>query len=108
MTLRPRPARTVAGLTAAGLLLSACGGDGDGAETTEIDFYYPIAVGGPLESVIDGYIEQFEEENPDVSVTPVYSGDYEQTLASVQSATQAGNPPALTVLGANKDRKSVV
>ncbi|GAB3700573.1 ABC transporter substrate-binding protein [Nocardiopsis oceani] len=89
-----------AGATALGLMLASCGGDGDSG-AVEIDFYYPIAVGGPLESVIDGYIEQFEDENPDVEVTPVYSGDYEQTLASVQSATQAGNPPALTVLGAN-------
>ncbi|WP_460750671.1 ABC transporter substrate-binding protein [Nocardiopsis oceani] len=95
-----RSMSAAAGATALGLMLASCGGDGDSG-AVEIDFYYPIAVGGPLESVIDGYIEQFEDENPDVEVTPVYSGDYEQTLASVQSATQAGNPPALTVLGAN-------
>ena len=95
-----RSMSAAAGATALGLMLASCGGDGDSG-AVEIDFYYPIAVGGPLESVIDGYIEQFEDENTGVEVTPVYSGDYEQTLASVQSATQAGNPPALTVLGAN-------
>lgn len=95
-----RSAPAVSALTAAGLLLSACGGGDGDSDAVEIEFYFPIAVGGPLESVISGYIDQFEDENSDISVTPVYSGDYEQTLASVQSATQAGNPPALTVLNA--------
>ena len=92
-------ARTVlAGTTAAVLTLSACGADGGEDGVTEIDFYYPIAVGGPLESVMDGYIDQFNSEHDDIEVTPVYSGDYDQTLASVQSAVQAGNAPAATVL----------
>lgn len=83
--------------TVAGIALTACGGEDSGG-VTEIDFYYPIAVGGPLESVMDGYIEDFNSEHDDIEVTPVYSGDYEQTLASVQSAAQAGSTPAVTVL----------
>lgn len=93
----------IAGLSAASLLLVSCG-DGtqvDADEGVEIDFYYPIEVGGPLESVIDGYIDQFHQQHPDISVTPVYSGSYEQTMASVQAASQAGNTPAVTVLGSN-------
>lgn len=96
-----RRLRLAAGLTAVGLALSACGDSADGAsdaESVEIDFYYPIQVGGPLESVMDGYIEEFNQQHENITVTPVYSGNYEQTLASVQSATQAGNAPALTVL----------
>ncbi|WP_146340598.1 ABC transporter substrate-binding protein [Nesterenkonia sp. NBAIMH1] len=88
-----------AGLAAVALTFTACGGDDGGDDdVVSIDFYYPIAVGGPLESVMDGYIEQFNEEHDEYEVTPVYSGDYEQTLASVQSAAQAGNAPAATVL----------
>ncbi|GAA1825525.1 ABC transporter substrate-binding protein [Nesterenkonia flava] len=98
-----RPSRSLsalAGLTTAGLLLSACSGEAEGgsSDVLEIDFYYPIAVGGPLEAVMDGYIDQFNEEHDDIEVTPVYTGDYEQTLASVQAASQAGNTPALAVL----------
>lgn len=101
MLLHPsrRTAPLVATVAATGLLLSSCGAATED-ENVEIEFYFPIAVGGPLEGAIGGYVDQFEDENPDISVTPVYSGDYEQTLASVQSATQAGNPPALTVLNA--------
>ncbi|GAA1825536.1 ABC transporter substrate-binding protein [Nesterenkonia flava] len=90
--------KTAAGLAAAALLLTSCGGEAEADDVIEIDFYYPINVGGPLESVVDGFIEQFHEEHEDIRVTPVYSGDYDQTLSSVQAATQAGNPPALTVL----------
>ncbi len=89
--------KAVAGVSALGLLLAACGSESSDG-TVEIDFYYPIAVGGPLESVMNDYIDRFEEANENIRVTPVYSGDYDQTLASVQSASQAGNQPALSVL----------
>ncbi|HHV21454.1 MAG TPA: hypothetical protein GXZ30_07965 [Propionibacterium sp.] len=63
-SFRMRLGAAVAGLTAA-LMLAACGG-GTGAagddDQVAIDFYYPIEVGGPLESVIDGYIEQFHDQ----------------------------------------------
>lgn len=91
-------ARSVAGCTVGGLLLTACGGGGEDDGVVEIDFYYPISVGGPLESTIEGFVEDFHDQHEDIRVTPVYSGDYEQNLASVQSAVQASNPPALTVL----------
>ncbi|MDR8018775.1 ABC transporter substrate-binding protein [Nesterenkonia aerolata] len=96
--LHRRHLSIVAGLSALGLALSSCGGGAEDGDQVSIDFYYPIAVGGPLEETIDGYIEQFEEENSHIDVTAVYSGDYDQTLASVQSASQAGNMPALSVL----------
>jgi hypothetical protein len=38
------------------------------AEPTEISFYYPIAVGGPITKIIDGYAADFEKANPDVKV----------------------------------------
>ncbi|MEA3070804.1 MAG: sn-glycerol 3-phosphate transport system substrate-binding protein, partial [Alphaproteobacteria bacterium] len=31
---------------------------------TEIIFYYPVAVGGPITKTIDGYAADFEKENP--------------------------------------------
>jgi len=44
---------------------------------TELTFYYPIAVGGPLTKVIDGYAAEFEKQNPGVKVKPIYAGNYD-------------------------------
>ena len=35
---------------------------------TEISFYYPVAVGGPIAKIIDGFAEGFMKENPGINV----------------------------------------
>jgi sn-glycerol 3-phosphate transport system substrate-binding protein len=65
---------------------------------TEISFYYPVAVGGPITKIIDGYAAQFEKENPGIKVKPVYSGTYQESIVKVLTATKAGDPPVLSVL----------
>ena len=50
------------------------------AQTVQkLTFYYPIAVGGPLQTIMDGYCKDFQKETG-IAVEPVYSGDYSQTL----------------------------
>lgn len=44
-----------------------------------IDFYYPIAVDGPLTEVIQGYADDFMAENPGIIINPTYTGSYSQT-----------------------------
>ena len=68
------------------------------AEDVSLTLYYPIAVGGPLTGVIDGMIEAFEAENPDVDVTAIYSGNYDDTRVRALSAIQSGEPAQLSVL----------
>jgi len=65
---------------------------------TEISFFFPIAVGGPITKVIDGYAADFEKENPGISVKPIYAGTYVETLTKALTAHKAGNPPVLSVL----------
>ncbi|MET3924228.1 ABC transporter substrate-binding protein [Devosia sp. 2618] len=65
---------------------------------TVVDFYYPIQVGGPLATVIEGYVAQFEAANPDINVVPVYSGNYQDTTTKALTAAKSGNPPAVAVL----------
>lgn len=48
-----------------------------------IDFYYPIAVDGPLTEVIDGYAAEFMEANPGVVINPTYTGSYTQTRETI-------------------------
>ena len=61
-------------------------------------FFYPVGVAGPLVKVINGMVEKFEKENPDVDVEPVYAGNYNQTMQKVQTAVLGGNPPDIAVV----------
>ncbi|MFC0384064.1 ABC transporter substrate-binding protein [Muricoccus vinaceus] len=65
---------------------------------TELSFFYPVAVGGTITRVIDGYAADFSRENPDIKVMPVYAGTYQETLVKVLTAHKSGTPPTLSVL----------
>src|SRR5579872_5288785 len=64
----------------------------------EISFYFPIAVGGPITKIIDGYARDFMLANPTIKVTPIYAGTYQDTLTKAQTALKAGTGPQLAVL----------
>ena len=66
--------------------------------TTEISFYFPVAVGGPITKIIDGYAADFQRENPSIKVTPIYAGTYQDTLTKAQTALKANSGPQLAVL----------
>ena len=65
---------------------------------TELTMYYPIAVGGPLTDVIDGMIDGFESEHPDVKVNAIYAGNYDDTRLRAVSAIKSGEPAQLSVM----------
>jgi len=65
---------------------------------TEVTFYYPVAVGGPITKIIDGYCEQFEKENPGIKVKPVYSGTYQESIVKALTADKGGTPPTTAIL----------
>lgn len=65
---------------------------------TELTMYYPIAVGGALTEVVDGIVADFETANPDISVTAVYSGNYDDTRVRALSALNSGEPAQLSVM----------
>ena len=66
--------------------------------TTEIEFYFPVAVGGPITRIIDGYVADFMKENPDIKVKPVYAGSYVDTLTKAVTATKAGQGPQMALV----------
>jgi sn-glycerol 3-phosphate transport system substrate-binding protein len=66
--------------------------------TTEISFYYPVAVGGPITKLIDTMAADFEKDNPSIKVKPIYAGTYQETLVKLITAHKSGNPPALSVV----------
>jgi sn-glycerol 3-phosphate transport system substrate-binding protein len=65
---------------------------------TEISFYYPVAVGGPITKIIDGLAADFEKENPGIKVKPIYAGTYQETIVKALTAHKAGDPPVTSVL----------
>ena len=65
---------------------------------TELTMYYPIAVGGALTDVIDGMIDGFEAEHPDVKVNAIYAGNYDDTRLRAVSAIKSGDPAQLSVM----------
>ncbi len=67
-------------------------------QVTEISFYFPVAVGGPITKIIDGYAADFQRENPGIKVTPIYAGTYQDTLTKAQTALKAGSGPQMAVL----------
>ncbi|MCD0417318.1 ABC transporter substrate-binding protein [Rubrivivax sp. JA1024] len=88
---------TIARLTlAASLAISAFGVSA--ASATEVTFYYPVAVGGPITKIIDGYAAEFTKAHPDITVKPVYTGSYQDSVVKAITAAKAGNAPDIAIL----------
>jgi sn-glycerol 3-phosphate transport system substrate-binding protein len=88
--------QTLAG--AAALALAGTAPLAHAQAATEISFYYPVAVGGPITKLIDAYAADFTKENPSIKVTPIYAGSYQDTIVKALTAHKAGNPPVTSVL----------
>ena len=65
---------------------------------TEVSFYYPVAVGGPITKIIDGYAASFEKENPGIKLKPIYSGSYQESITKALTAVKSGEPPVMSIL----------
>jgi sn-glycerol 3-phosphate transport system substrate-binding protein len=68
------------------------------ARALDLSFYFPVAVGGPITKIIDGYAADFTKENPDITVKPVYAGTYQDTITKVLTALKSGEPPHIAVI----------
>ena len=65
---------------------------------TEVPFYYPVAVGGPITKIIDGYAADFEKDNPGIKLKPIYSGSYQESITKALTAVKSGEPPVTSIL----------
>jgi sn-glycerol 3-phosphate transport system substrate-binding protein len=65
---------------------------------TEISFFYPVAVGGPIAKSIDGFAADFMKANPGIKVNPIYAGTYQETIVKALTAHKSGTPPVTSVL----------
>jgi sn-glycerol 3-phosphate transport system substrate-binding protein len=81
-------------LLAAGFAFAAMGA----LAQTEVTFYYPVAVGGPITKTIDQMSADFEKENPGIKVKPIYAGTYQETIVKSLTAHKSGTPPTTAIL----------
>ncbi|MFO1315291.1 MAG: ABC transporter substrate-binding protein [Burkholderiales bacterium] len=68
------------------------------AQPVEVSFYYPVAVGGPITKIIDGFAADFEKENPQIKLKPIYSGSYQESITKALTAVKSGEPPVMSIL----------
>ncbi len=68
------------------------------AKDVTLSFYYPVAVGGPIPKIIDGYVADFEKDNPGIAIKAIYAGTYQDTLVKALTALKSGEPPDIAVL----------
>ncbi len=68
------------------------------AQASELSFFYPIAVGGPITKLIDAASTDFEKANPAIKLKPIYAGSYQETIVKALTAHKSGAPPVLSVL----------
>jgi sn-glycerol 3-phosphate transport system substrate-binding protein len=64
----------------------------------EISFYYPVAVGGPITRIVDGYAADFTKEHPGIRVKPIYTGTYQETIVKALTAHKSGEPPQTAII----------
>jgi sn-glycerol 3-phosphate transport system substrate-binding protein len=70
-----------------------------GGAAVELSFFYPIAVGGPITKIIEGYAADFTKANPNIKVTSTFAGGYPDTLTKIQTTVDGGGaPPDVAVL----------
>lgn len=86
-------------LLAGGVALAGMAAAGPAmAQAAEVSFFYPVAVGGPITKLIDSFAADFEKENPNIKVRPIYAGTYQETIVKALTAHKSGTPPVTSVL----------
>lgn len=90
-------------------VLAGCGSGGSSTPgNVTLNFYYPVAVPGPITQVIDGYITKFEAANPSIKVNAVLSGGYPDTLTKVETTIKGGGAPPDVAVMLSTDLYSLV
>ncbi len=68
-------------------------------KVVELEFYYPVSVGGAISDKIESYVNEFNSAHEGkIKVTPVFAGSYTDTFTKAKTAIEAGNAPDLAIL----------
>lgn len=68
------------------------------ALAVDLEFYFPVAVGGEAAATIQALTDAYVAENPDVNINAIYTGSYADTTTRAITASRGGNAPHLAIL----------
>jgi sn-glycerol 3-phosphate transport system substrate-binding protein len=88
--------------------LSVALSSGVARAATELDLFFPVPVQGKLAVEMQRLIELFDQQHPDIHVTAVYTGSYDDTNVKTHAAIAAGQPPGAVIMSANFVREYVI
>jgi len=67
--------------------------------TTEISLAYPVAVTAPIAQIMTNYADAFMAKHPDIKITLIFSGGYNDVKTAVQTALQGkAEAPELAIM----------
>ncbi len=87
----------LASLLCAAFLLSLLAVPALADDPLELTMFFPVNVGGAVAQLIDDMTTAFNEQNPDVKVNAVYTGNYDDTVTAIQTAIGTAGQPDLFV-----------
>ena len=64
----------------------------------DLEFYFPVAVGGAAADTIEQLTAEYGAANPDVNISAIYAGSYSDAGQKALTAARGGTPPQLSVL----------
>ncbi|MFY0620182.1 MAG: ABC transporter substrate-binding protein [Pelagimonas sp.] len=68
------------------------------AFAVDLEFYFPVAVGGAAADTIEALTSEYAAANPDVNIEAIYAGSYTDASTKAVTAARGGNAPQLSVL----------
>jgi len=68
------------------------------AQAVDLEFYFPVAVGGAAADTIQELTEEYVAANQGVNIDAVYAGSYKETVTKALTASRGGKPPQLSVI----------
>jgi len=73
-------------------------GLGSAAQAVDLEFYFPVAVGGKAADTIQALTDEYVAANDGVNIDAVYAGSYGDTVTKALTASRGGKPPQLSVI----------
>ena len=68
------------------------------ALAVDLEFYFPVAVGGAAANTIEALTSEYAAANEGVNIKAIYAGSYNDASAKAITAARGGNAPQISVL----------